>query len=110
MHRPAPAEKHMVPARVTTQRQGVQLSYARPVSRSGGIGFTALTFCLAALTFAVTTGSLAVPADLMTRIGGERAPSVVVVPSVVRVDVQPDVLEPKTVARLPVFGGLTPVD
>ncbi|MEL7542568.1 MAG: hypothetical protein AAGJ70_02205 [Pseudomonadota bacterium] len=109
MHKPAFPAKHMVPARVTTQRQGVQLSYARPVSRSGGIGFTVLTVSLAALTFAITTGSLAVPADLMTRIGGERAPEVASVPNFVRVEVEPDVLEPKTVARLPVFGGLTPV-
>ncbi|MEL6289064.1 MAG: hypothetical protein AAFQ42_14900 [Pseudomonadota bacterium] len=96
---------HYTQARVVRPPRAAQMDFSPSVSRIGTVGFAALSIGLAVLTFGATTGMLVTPTELMAQMRDERAPAPVDVIAPVRVETM---LEPKTTARLPIFGKYAP--
>lgn len=86
-----------------------QMDFSRPVSRSGTVGFALLSLSLAAMTFVVTIWGFDLPIEFNVAKALEADAMAVVVRESVPVAEAEVVFEPKTTGRLPVFGGMTPI-
>jgi len=86
-----------------------QLDYSRPLTRGGSIGFACLTIGLAAMTFVVTIWGMEFPPVLMAAESIAADPTAVISREFLPAAEAEVIYEPKTEARLPVFGGMVPV-
>ena len=86
------------------------MDFSRPISRRGRVGFVALSLSLAAMTFAGTIWGIELPSGLSIADDAKAKVTSIVVPTPVRATGLEEVLEPKVTARLPIFGGVTPVE
>lgn len=86
-----------------------QMDFSRPVSRAGSVGFAFLSLTLATMTFVVTIWGVELPAALQLDepLSFSATAAVAKVPAPVPATDAEFVYEPKTTARLPVFGGFT---
>ncbi len=87
-----------------------QMDFSRPVSRAGTVGFAFLSLVLATATFVITIWGTALPLELPAMDTIKHEATTVIAREFVPAAEPETVFEPKTMGRLPVFGGMTPIE